>query len=193
MAVVVNSPPTNAGYERDTGSILGWGRSHREGHGNQLQYSCLENPMDRGVWWATVHGVAKSCTWLKQLSNNSSIPLELIEWYMKERKYPRNTTESRIINVSPFGLTLLTLILITSQKNAQELCSGLLPCYTEESGSSDCFSNPLWTWRYFLDSGYSIRKISLPLPRDCIYKNFHGFIFQTFRYINDKHFIFTFW
>ena len=40
----------------------------REGHGNPLQYSCLENPMDRGAWWATVHGVAKSWTWLKRLS-----------------------------------------------------------------------------------------------------------------------------
>ena len=48
------------------GSIPGLGRSPREGNGNPLQYSCLENPMDRGAWWATVHGVAKSQT---QLSN----------------------------------------------------------------------------------------------------------------------------
>ena len=142
VVLVVRNLPANAGDLRDTSFIPGSGRSPGGGHGNLLQYSCLENPMDRGVWRTMVHRVAKSCTWLKQLSNNSSIPLELIEWYMKERKYPRNTTESRIINVSPFGLTLLTLILITSQKNAQELCSGLLPCYTEESGSSDCFSKP---------------------------------------------------
>ena len=44
----------------DRGSIPGSGRSPGEGHGNPLQYSCLENPMDRGAWWATVHGVAKS-------------------------------------------------------------------------------------------------------------------------------------
>ena len=50
----------------DPGSIPGLGRSHREGNGNPLQYSCLENPMDRGGWQATVHGVAKSQT---QLSN----------------------------------------------------------------------------------------------------------------------------
>jgi len=43
----------------DTGSILEKGRSPGEGHGNPLQYSCLENPMDRGAWRATVHGVAK--------------------------------------------------------------------------------------------------------------------------------------
>ena len=46
----------------DPGSIPGLGRSHGERHGNPLQYSCLENPMDRGVWWATVHGVEKSWT-----------------------------------------------------------------------------------------------------------------------------------
>ena len=49
----------NAG---DTGSIPGSGRSPGEGNGNPFQYSCLESPMDRGAWWATVHGVAKSWT-----------------------------------------------------------------------------------------------------------------------------------
>ena len=46
----------------DLGSITGLGRSPGGGHGNPLQYSCLENPMDRGTWWATVHGVAESDT-----------------------------------------------------------------------------------------------------------------------------------
>ena len=46
----------------DPGSIPGFGRSSGEGNGNPLQYSCLENPMDGGAWWATVHGVAKSRT-----------------------------------------------------------------------------------------------------------------------------------
>ena len=48
----------------DLGSIPGSGRSPGEGNGNPLQYSCLENPMDRGAWWATVHGVAESWTQL---------------------------------------------------------------------------------------------------------------------------------
>ena len=47
---------------RDLGLIPGWGRSPEEGNGNPLQYSCLENPMDRGAWWAAVHGVTKSWT-----------------------------------------------------------------------------------------------------------------------------------
>ena len=52
--------PANAGDVIDVGSIPGLGRSPGGGHGNALQYSCLENPMDRGVWWATIHRVAKS-------------------------------------------------------------------------------------------------------------------------------------
>ena len=51
-----------AGDLRDVGLIPGWGRSPGEGGGNPLQYSCLENPMDRGAWWAAVHGVTKSRT-----------------------------------------------------------------------------------------------------------------------------------
>ena len=57
---VVKNPPANAGAKGDSGSIPGLGRSPGGGNGNPLQYSCLENPMDRGAWWTVVHGVAKS-------------------------------------------------------------------------------------------------------------------------------------
>ena len=57
---MVKNPPAVAGDIRDMGSIPELGRSPERGHGNPLQYSCLGNPMDRGSWWATVHGVAKS-------------------------------------------------------------------------------------------------------------------------------------
>ena len=53
---MVKNPPANAG---DVGSIPGWGRFPGRGNGNPFQYSCLVNPIDRGAWWATVHGVAK--------------------------------------------------------------------------------------------------------------------------------------
>ena len=59
MALVLKDPPTDAGDVRDAGSIPGSERSPGEGNGNPLQYSCLENAMDRGAWWATVHGVTK--------------------------------------------------------------------------------------------------------------------------------------
>ena len=60
--LVVKNLPANAGNIRDMGSIPGSGRSPGGGHGNPLQYSCLEKPMDRGAWWATDHSVTKSWT-----------------------------------------------------------------------------------------------------------------------------------
>ena len=57
---MAKNPPANAGDARDMGSIPESGRSPGGGHGNPLQYSCQENPMDRGAWWATVHRVAQS-------------------------------------------------------------------------------------------------------------------------------------
>ena len=55
--LVLKNPPANVGDIRDAGLIPGSGRSPGGGHGHLLQYSCLENRMDRGGWWATVHGV----------------------------------------------------------------------------------------------------------------------------------------
>ena len=60
MAAVVKNPPANVRDIKDMDSIPGSRRSPGEGNGNPLQYSCLGNPMDRGAWWATVYGVAKS-------------------------------------------------------------------------------------------------------------------------------------
>ena len=77
---VVKYPHANAGDVRDTGSILGLGRLSGVGNGNPLQYSRLENSMDGGAWWATVHGVAKSRT---QLSTFTCI---------------RNSTSSKVVD-----------------------------------------------------------------------------------------------
>ena len=62
VVLVVKNLPANAGDRGEVGSVSELGRSPVEGHGNPLQYYCLENPMDRGAWWATVHGVTKSQT-----------------------------------------------------------------------------------------------------------------------------------
>ena len=62
VALEVKNLPANARDIRDTGSIPGSGRFPNGGHGNPLQYSCLENPMDRGACWAAVHGVTKRQT-----------------------------------------------------------------------------------------------------------------------------------
>ena len=74
--------PANAGDTRDVGLIPGLGRFPGEGHGNPLQYSCLENPMDRGACWATVHRVAKSWTRLKRL--NTHIVTKLKKYCLRE-------------------------------------------------------------------------------------------------------------
>ena len=71
MVLVVKNPPTSAGDIRDMGSIPGSGRSPGGGPGNSLQYSCLEDPVDRGAWQTTVHGVTRSRTRLKRLSMQS--------------------------------------------------------------------------------------------------------------------------
>ena len=63
----VKASACNAG---DLGSIPGLGRSSGEGNSNPLQYSCLENPIDRGAWWATLHGVAKSRTRLSDFTSH---------------------------------------------------------------------------------------------------------------------------
>ena len=60
---MVKNPPANV-EAGGTGSIPGLGRCPGEGNSNPLQYSCLENPMDRGAWWATIHGMATSWTQL---------------------------------------------------------------------------------------------------------------------------------
>ena len=68
MVLVVKNLPANAGDIRDSSSIPGLGRSPGGEHGNPLQCSCLENPMDRRAWWATGHRVVKTLIQLKQLS-----------------------------------------------------------------------------------------------------------------------------
>ena len=93
MALGVKNPAANAGDERDLGLIPGLGRSPGRGHGNPLQYSCLENPMDRGAWKAAVHGVARSWTrlsdftftfhfhaWEEEMAIHSSVLAWRIPW-----------------------------------------------------------------------------------------------------------------
>ena len=76
---MVKIPLANAGDIRDAHLISGSGRSPGDGHGDPLQYSCLENLIDRGAWWATVHGVPKSWTRLKRLSTRAQGTTEGLE------------------------------------------------------------------------------------------------------------------
>ena len=72
VALVVKNPSASAGDVRDSGSVPGSGKYPGGGHGNPLEYSCLENSMDRGAWRATVHKVAKSWTQLSNLVHTPS-------------------------------------------------------------------------------------------------------------------------
>ena len=74
---MVKNPSANVGDRRDAVSVPGLGRSPGGGHGNPLQYSCLENPMDRGAWQATVHGVTEHQTRQKQLGMHARTWLQL--------------------------------------------------------------------------------------------------------------------
>ena len=72
VALMVKNPPADAGDLRDTDSSPRWGRSPGERTGNPLQYSFLDNPMDREAWQAIAHRIVKSQTWLKRLSTQHS-------------------------------------------------------------------------------------------------------------------------
>ena len=103
-------------YVGDLGSIPGLGRSPGGGHGNPLQYSCLENLTDRGLWWTAVHGVAKSRTRLSDLAymQLSSVLSSLIfcplDLSVAERKVLRSPAMivKASINISPCGSTVLS-------------------------------------------------------------------------------------
>ena len=77
---MVKNPPANAGDTRDVGSVPGLGRSPGGRHSNPLQYSCLENPMDRGAWWATVYRVIKT-----QLDTNEAT------WHTRAERWTKLT------------------------------------------------------------------------------------------------------
>ena len=87
MALVVKNLHCNAGDIREASLILGLGRSPGEGNSSPLQYFCLENSMDRGARWATIHGVAKSRTGLKRLSTAHTQSLG----EMSSKPWRRNT------------------------------------------------------------------------------------------------------
>ena len=85
---MVKSPLANAGDIRHAGSIPGSGRFPGEGHDSPLQYSCLENPMDSGAWWATAQAVAQSWIPLKSLISYSWLSLGERYWDIQKAKEP---------------------------------------------------------------------------------------------------------
>ena len=88
----VKASACNAG---DLDSIPGLGRYPGEGNGIPLQYSCLENPKDRGAWWATVHGVTKSWTWLSNFTSSDWTTTALSKWLPRQHQWQRLACQCR--------------------------------------------------------------------------------------------------
>ena len=119
VALMVKSWPANAGNVTDLGSIPGSGRCPGGGHGRPLQYSCLENFMDRGAQWASVHRVAKSQTWLQWLGTHTlKVKNRVIVWVQNECKW--------------------AACLLSWSQGGQELSSLLLPRITREYYTTSC-------------------------------------------------------
>ena len=110
----------------DVGSILGSGRSPRGEHGNPLQYSCLENPMDKGAWRATIHRVAKSQMWLKRLSMHTCTHacLKYLTCASKRQTYGMGTNEL-CFRKQPFSLDLKITLLSWKKSHVFLMCPSL--------------------------------------------------------------------
>ena len=151
VALVAKNLPVSAGEVRDAGLIPGSGRSPGGGHGNPLQYSCLENPMDRGAWQATVHRVSKSQTLLKRLSMHSQVgrgesscgtfdedpspgPCRVVRWLPGQP--PSQSTTHR-----PAGWSLFARLRYS--KTERELTASWVPWADSKlRGSPACISSP---------------------------------------------------
>ena len=110
--LVIKNLPTNAGDLRDAGLIPGLGSSPGGGHHNPLQYSCLENPMDRGAWQAMVHKLTKSWTQLSDLACMHTAHLLFAEWmnkWMDNFLLPLLWGFFSLVSVSSLCLSLLDL------------------------------------------------------------------------------------
>ena len=128
MVLVVKDLPANAGDIRDAGSIPGSGRSTGGGHGNSLQYSCLENPRDRGAWQSIVHGIAKSWTRLKWLSTHTQPGTRTSaseKWGRVSLLFHQSDAEAKIILSCTLWLTEFSL---KTAPLVSELFLHLPPC-----------------------------------------------------------------
>ena len=152
VATMVKSPPANARDVRHAGSIPGLGRSPGEGTGNPLQYSCLENFTDRGAWWATIPGVAKSQTWL----NEPTCPVPYLRFspavlqlavihtsvHIHPSRSPNSSCPSHNSITGEFlsqrmiwSISILLKITVAGDRNRQGSCARLTTVQTKDDGN----------------------------------------------------------
>ena len=124
---------------RDPGLILESGRSLEEGNGNPLQYSCLENPIDRGAWWAIVNSVTKRWTWLKRLSTHKET--QWMNWN-NDLTYNQGISISGRLYVSTFLEVYIRLPRNTSLKcrDWKQRLSGVLYLSDIQNSKTQCYS-----------------------------------------------------
>ena len=141
-------PSANAGDIRDAGAIPGSGRSPGGGLGSPLQYSCLENSMDRGAWWATVHGIAKSWTRLKRRSTL----MHSVSLVLRMQVYPwLNTVLSSECHLpAVHGLGTSPFVGLIQHSRAVFCSVFLVPVAWPISGTLQGVSWSLYIWVHFL-------------------------------------------
>ena len=140
----VKASAWNAG---DLSSIPGSGRSPGEGKGNPLQYSCLENPMDGGAWWATVHGVTKSRTRLSDLTHTQGTFYQFVFfktrcWFINGKEQALRKWHVTIIQLLTFFYMKLVPVLSCTQR--------LMDCFLRACWYSGCSVSSLKNCRYFI-------------------------------------------
>ena len=139
---LLKNPPANIG---DVSLICGSGRSPGAGNGNPIQYSCLGNPMDRGAWWDTVHGVAKSWIWLTQLSvhwffNYSKKSVLILSYQLQKERGSTHLNEpaetwnfaSLLLQPCQNVISLIHPITFLTNLLTSVLCLGFTPCNSLE-------------------------------------------------------------
>ena len=134
VVLVVKNPPGNVGDLRNASLIPGWEWFPGEGNGNPLLCSCLENPMDRRVWRATVHRVTKSQTWLNQLSmhahTHTLLTLLHYTYLVKNIRLSFTFIKKNIYAVKEFGTNMYTLMLLLLSH-----FSCVRPCVTPQTAA----------------------------------------------------------
>ena len=146
VALVVKKTTANAGDIRNMGLIPGLGRSPGGGHDNPLQYSCLENPMDRGAWWATVYRVTKSQTQLKHLSTNHREVKQLAWSHRADAQWNWNWNPSWLTPEPMF--VIMTLLCLFCRGTNPNKCHSIV----KEKWRKDQIFQSLWKLSWIMPS-----------------------------------------
>ena len=154
VALVVKNPRANVGDVKDVGLIPGSGRSPEGGHSNPFQYSCLENPIDRGPWWATGHMVTKSRTRLKEL--NTCTHTHIYDFYESSviKKLPANAGD--VGSISGLGRSPGQGNGNPLQYSPESHGQRSLACYTvhgvaESDTTQQLNNNNIYSWKLVLE------------------------------------------